>query len=536
PGAKGAMLSVVAAPGASSALVTAGGKPASSGSVRVFEGGVGRLGGTKDWALLIADKAGRFSVPGLPDRSELTWLASAQEHPPKRIVSTASRLPAQIVLPDGATVKGRLLDSGGRPLSGASVQVEAWASSEAPISFAVQAETDAQGRFAASTVPLGKAMLSVRKTGWAPLRQPVEVPHEGIDLGTLSLTRGDSLTVRTLDDAGEPVAGAEVRPDLGEPATTGPDGTALLPHLPEQVEIRLRATAKGHLPSQPRGVQLPAPGPLELRLPRAFLVKGRFAAADGAPLADAAVKMARGRNFDTAPLDPDGSFSLPLRPAQEYTLTFSSPQSASLEVPVAAGGPAEERDLGELRAPVAGEIMGRLVDGATGEPVPGARIWCPRPSAQGPLVAWMSRDLLEASSGPDGAFRLRGLPPGPTALRIEASGFARAQRGVDVPGEGSADLGDLPLSRGATLVVSTGPRSGPRSEGAVVFVDPGGEGLPFDRLMEPVRDGIARVEQVPAGASKVSVMKGSAVVCEKTVQVQAEAGETSVECSAEGIL
>ncbi|HEY4563161.1 MAG TPA: carboxypeptidase-like regulatory domain-containing protein, partial [Thermoanaerobaculia bacterium] len=161
---------------------------------------------------------------------------------------------------------------------------------------------------------------------------------------------------------------------------------------------------------------------------------------------------------------------------------------------------------------------------------------CPRPSAQGPLVAWMSRDLLEASSGPDGAFRLRGLPPGPTALRIEASGFARAQRGVDVPGEGSADLGDLPLSRGATLVVSTGPRSGPRSEGAVVFVDPGGEGLPFDRLMAPVRDGIARVEQVPAGASKVSVMKGSAVVCEKTVQVQAEAGETSVECSAEGIL
>ncbi|HEY4573072.1 MAG TPA: carboxypeptidase-like regulatory domain-containing protein, partial [Thermoanaerobaculia bacterium] len=233
PGAKGAMLSVVAAPGASSALVTAGGKPASSGSVRVFEGGVGRLGGTKDWALLIADKAGRFSVPGLPDRSELTWLASAQEHPPKRIVSTASRLPARIVLAEGATVKGRLLDSGGRPLSGASVQVEAWASSEAPISFAVQAETDAQGRFAASTVPLGKAMLSVRKTGWAPLRQPVEVPHEGIDLGTLSLTRGDSLTVRTLDDAGEPVAGAEVLCMSGNVmrarTITGDDGRATVP-------------------------------------------------------------------------------------------------------------------------------------------------------------------------------------------------------------------------------------------------------------------------------------------------------------------
>lgn len=531
PGAKEAVVSLVQASGARSALMGEDDKPAEGSSVRVFESGLGRLGSGKDWTFLIGDAKGRFAVPGLPDRSELTWLASAQGHPPKRVVSSASRLPAKIILATGATVTGRILDAAGRSLVGASAGVETWASSEAPISFLVKAETDAQGRFTASAVPPGKAMLLISKNGWAPLRRPIEVPREGLDVGVLSLSQGDSLAVRTLDDAGEPVAGAEVRPDLGGVATTGPDGLAHLDHLPVGEEIRLVATAKGHLHADQR-VQLPMAGPLELRLQRAFVVTGRFAGADGAPLADVSVKMTRGRSFDTTSIDPDGRFVLPLRPALEYTLTFSSPQSSSLEVPVPAGNPGEERDLGELRAPAAGEIAGRLVDAATGEPIAGARIWCPRPSAMGPLVAWMNRDLLDTSSGPDGAFRLQGLPPGLATLRIEASGFAHARRGVEVPADGAADLGDVPLSRGATVLVNAGPRS----DKTVAIVDPGGEGLVFDRLMALVVNGVGRVEQVPAGAAKVSVLRSSAILCEKLIQVPAEAGEMSVECSAEGIV
>ncbi len=534
PSAKEAVLAVVPAPGARSALVGEDDKPVAGSSVRVLENGLGRLGTGKDWAFLIGDEKGRVAVPGLPDRSELTWLASAQGHPPKRVVSTASRLPAKIVLATGATVTGRVLDSAGRALAGASTGVEAWASSEAPISFLVKVETDAQGRFTASAVPPGKAMLLVSKSGWAPLRQPIEVPREGLDVGILSLTRGDSLAVRTVDDAGEPVAGAEVRPELGSMAsghvTTGPDGLAHLTHLPVGEEIRIVATAKGHLRADQR-VQLAMAGPLELRLQRAFVVTGRFAGADGAPLADVSVKMARGRSFDTTPIDPDGRFDLPLRPAQEYTLTFSSPQSSSLEIAVPAGSPGEERDLGELRAPAAGEVAGRLVDAVTGDPIAGARIWCPRPSAMGPLVAWMNRDLLDTSSAPDGTFRLQGLPSGLATLRIEASGFAHARRGVEVPGQGAADLGDVPLSRGTTVNV----KAGPRGDQAVAIVDPGGEGLVFDRLMALVVDGIGRVEQVPAGAAKVSVMRGAAILCEKLIQVP-DARETTVDCSAEGIL
>ncbi len=353
PGAKEAVLSVVPAPGARSAVVVEGERPATGSSVRVLESGLGRLGSGKDWAFLIGNEKGQFALPGLPDRSELTWLASAEGHPPKRVVSTASHLPAKIVLAEGATVTGKIIDPAGRPLAGASVGVEAWASAEAPISFLVKVETDATGRFAASAVPPGKAMLLVTKSGWAPLRQAIAVPREGLDAGVLSLARGGSLTVHTVDDAGEPVAGAEVRPDLGAATTTGPDGTAFLTHLPEREEIRIVATAKGHLRAD-QTAQLPAASPLELRLQRAFSVIGRFSGADGAPLGDATVRMTRGRSFDTAAIDPDGRFSLTLRPAQDYTLTFSSPQSSTLEVPVAEGSPGEERDLGELRAPSGG--------------------------------------------------------------------------------------------------------------------------------------------------------------------------------------
>lgn len=527
-GAAGAVLAVLPAPGAHFAVVGEGERTVAGSSVRVLESSLGRAGGAKAWVFLIGDESGRFALPGLPDRSELIWLASGQGHPPKRVVSMPNRL-KRIVLAEGAAVTGRLVDAGGRPLAGASAQVETWVSSEAPIPLIVKAETDARGRFVANAVPPGKAMLVAVNSGWASFHQSIEVPAEGLNVGNLALSRGDSLAVRVMNDAGDPIAGAEIRPDLGEAATTGPDGSAILNHLAERT-VRVVATAQGHLQAD-KLVEVPAGGPLELQLQRAFAVTGRFVGADGEPLAEAAVKMTRGRSYDSAPLEPDGSFSLALRPAQEYTLTFTSPQSASLEISVPEGGPGEERDLGELNAPATAAVVGRLVDGATGDPVPGARVWCPRPSGQGPLVAWMSRDLLETSSGADGTFRLQGVPPGQVTLRIEASGFARTRHGAGVPSEGSADLGDIPLSRGTVLLVTAGPSG----KGATAAVDPGAEGLPFDRLTAPILEGVGRVEQVPAGPARVSVMRNASILCETPVQVPPAAGELLVECSAEGM-
>ncbi len=62
-GAAGAVVSVVAAPGAHSALVVEEGRPAEAASVRVLESGLGRLGGVKEWTFLVGDEASSAFLP-----------------------------------------------------------------------------------------------------------------------------------------------------------------------------------------------------------------------------------------------------------------------------------------------------------------------------------------------------------------------------------------------------------------------------------------------------------------------------------------
>lgn len=63
------------------------------------------------------------------------------------------------------------------------------------------------------------------------------------------------------------------------------------------------------------------------------------------------------------------------------------------------------------RAQVPGEVRGRVVDARTGRPVPGARVEALDADAAG-------------TAAEDGAFVLRGLPPGGHALRARALGYA----------------------------------------------------------------------------------------------------------------
>ncbi len=81
-------------------------------------------------------------------------------------------------------------------------------------------------------------------------------------------------------------------------------------------------------------------------------------------------------------------------------------------------------------------MSGRLVSARDGEAVAGARVWMPRPSEEGALLAWVDRDILQGVSGVDGRFRLSGLPESPLMLRIDAAGFARTHLPVTPAGGG----------------------------------------------------------------------------------------------------
>lgn len=81
--------------------------------------------------------------------------------------------------------------------------------------------TDAEGRFAFESVPLGDWSLAVRADGCAPLdRDLVRVPrHQRLDLGDLRLEPGIALEGRVVDAAGRGLAGVRilrgVRPEGG---------------------------------------------------------------------------------------------------------------------------------------------------------------------------------------------------------------------------------------------------------------------------------------------------------------------------------
>jgi len=159
----------------------------------------------------------------------------------------------------------------------------------------------------------------------------------------------------------------------------------------------------------------------------------------------------------------------------------------------------------------------------------GARVWTPRPSEEGPILAWMVRDLLEARSGELGEFELAGLPPWPATLRVEAAGLALHRVDVRPPGEGeTVNLGDLYLDSGSSLrlVAASAPT------GALARVDPGLRNLPLDLLTAPLEEGAVTIEHVPPGSARVSVADGGRILCEQLVEVPGGGETLVVECAA----
>ena len=219
-------------------------------------------------------------------------------------------------------------------------------------------------------------------------------------------------------------------------------------------------------------------------------------------------------------------------PQTPIALELVSPETAELRVTVPPGEPGEVRDLGDLRAPAGMVVTGRLVGSGTGTPVSGARVWAPRPGPGGPLLAWARGDLAVAQSGPEGDFRLAGLPRQHALVRIDAPGWARAYReAAPEPGSGALDLGVVELDEGATVVVEVGEEEG---AGTVARVDPRGEGLALDFLTAPAMDGRAVVRNVPLGAVQVAVVQAGEIVCEEEV-VLSGPGEEVVHCRSSAV-
>lgn len=513
-------------------VMDAGGGTPSRAALQILEGSSGRLGGERQLAFFRGDEQGRFSVPALPDLAELTWIVGDLEHPPVTLRGLPSHVPSRITLGTGATVLGSCRDSRGQPLSGVEVRFAAWAGKDVPITFSRATKSDATGAWKLQGVPAGEVSLFASRDGLAPVHRLLAVSSPEVDVGILTLTPGVSLRVQILDDAAQPVPGARVKVGAGRALVTDSQGVAKLTSLPEEAS-QLTAEAEGHLPAK-TGLEPPFPREISVSLERAAGVKGRFLDSEGSPFLEASVRIEAGVTSRTEPLSPDGSFSLSLEPGREHVLKLSATESAPLRITIPAGAPGEIRDLGDLHAQPAFEIAGRIVDADTGAAIAGARVWCPRPSPAGPLLAWMERDLLQTASDAEGLFRLRGLLPGPVTLRVDAPGYARARLDQTVSnGHPVTRAGDVRVTRGVQVDILVGEGA---EDGAIARIDPGLQGLDLDILSAPVVEGVAQVRRVPPGTALISVIRGRILLCEKEVRLPADEPAVQVECPATGMV
>ena len=477
-----------------------------------------------------SDDDGRVTIPSLPDAGELFLIVTTDEHVPALLTSRPAGVPGRVTLEAGAFVRGRFVDRHDQPIAEVWVTARTWVSDRAPVPVQRGVQSEPDGTWVLSAVPRKHVELVVNAAGYAPVTRVVEIDDEYVDVGDVVLWPSLALPVTVRNEAGDPVEGAVLRAGPGEAVFTDEEGKASVEIAPES-PFDLRASAKGHLEKRLRRYP-PFPDVLEVVLDRAFMVSGRFFDPEGIPVLDGSVlvRSDADKSTTTRPLLPDGRFELELQPRKPFQLSFHSPRTRSRDVAIPPGMPGEVLDLGDLLAPRGLIVSGHLVDSRDGSDVASARVWTPRPSEHGPLMAWIFRDLMETRSTETGRFELAGLPNQPGTLTIDAPGMARRQVQVlPEPGTQRLDLGTLELESGVTVKILTGGDTG---DGTVAQIDLGRRSLAFDMLTAAVDEGVAVVEHVPSGRVSISVSQGRRSLCEKTVVVPADVEELEVECNA----
>ncbi|HYC89266.1 MAG TPA: carboxypeptidase-like regulatory domain-containing protein [Thermoanaerobaculia bacterium] len=499
-------------------LLAADGKPAAGATVEILRQHANARPVVA--ACFTSDARGRVSLPAVPDLAPLHFVTHHAAHAVDAFSASTAEFPLMRQLEAGTRLRGRFL-SNDEPVPGVALHVEAWVAGDLPHLFHAKASAAADGTFVIEHLPRRTIALAAVKGGFLPHRATLDLNEENVDLGSIALERGGTLSLLVVNDAGQPVADAKLDAGSGRVAKSDAKGKALLRDVPPNRPIRITVTGDGHLRESVE-LQPPFEG-AKVRLPRGFVVQGRIADPDGVPVPSASIRVENGPSYRVDEARDDGTFTVTLKPEEDAKLVMSSPSTSELAVPIAAGAAGEVRDLGTLTAPRGMTIAGRIIS-ADGTPVAGARIWSPKQSAQGPLVAFMNNELVEASSAADGTFQVTGLKAAPLVLRVDAPGFARVFRTVQLDGSvPSVALGDVVVSTGATLRVET------RASDAVARVDTRGESLDIDLLTAAVRDGIATVPHVAAGSATLTIVRNHRTLCEKRIVINGE-DEVRVEC------
>lgn len=414
----------------------------------------------------ITDENGRFELNHLgPGRFDLAARAGG---------FASTRIPG-IEIPDGpgpfdlgtvllateAVVTGRVQDTSGRPLDGASVRIVP----PEPLPGSTEkgepeAVSDAAGWFQLRGQRSGDRLkLSVERSGYARSLLPgVPVPTEEPIAVVLSPT--SRISGRVLDAASRPVSGAVIQATEERVETV-----AGMPVFGTGRQLETRSQEDGSFSFEgvePGSIELTASGAqwqesslrlrlaagqdlegVELTLHEAAILEGTVLGQDGTPVVGAEI----GRHRPPRPGEMRIEAPLALSDADgRYRIDRLAPGRLSLSASHGVFGQAvQELDLqpGEnaldFRLQGGQTVSGHVLD-RSGSPVAAARIW----------MRASTGTLPEVLSEPDGAFRFEGIAPGSYLLEALKGGEGRTRQPVPL------QISEAPLEEVVLELAATG--------------------------------------------------------------------------------
>ncbi len=403
----------------------------------------------------------------------------------------------------GASIRGRVLGEGGKPVARASIRVlpeepagklPAGVPQTRPAAGKVlEAKTGEDGSFAATGLPGKLFRLRAEAPGYAPFTAGEIPPGASVEV---ILKPGLRVAGVTLDpETRKPVAGARVvardadAAPFGEEACSradsGPDGRFLLVDLPPG-KLEVTARAPGRMTARRSDLLLPRPAPadgsqetrLELFMAPAVRLVGKVVERGGKPVEGATVRLSRAdeNRAASAPEEPlllqpsgkSGGFSFRELPPGRYRITAAKKGYADGSTgPLEVRGGSDRTDI-VVRLLTGAALKVRLVDSG-GRPAGDLRVELldeAAPPEAGTEGRPVEPDRI-ADEG-EGRYTLRHLSAGIFTLRFLSGDRGVVEKGKVRLEEGkTADLGTLVIHPGGSLSgLVTGP--GGAVEGARV--------------------------------------------------------------------
>jgi protocatechuate 3,4-dioxygenase beta subunit len=425
-----------------------------------------------------------------------------------------------LLLAGAGELAGQVVDEAGRPVADAEVRAILHAADDRELDAAGLVRGEPPPAFRTRTSPRGELRFSALWSGWPydllishPGFATSEMPAQASLAGRPSrplrivLPRGKVAVGKVADEAGRPIAGAEVeltrsrvegalQPYLDElpspddglyRAVTDPQGGFSLAGLPAGSRFDVTIHGRGFTPLFRRGLRLADLGTFVLEAGAVF--EGLVTDPEGRPLAGAEVWSGSWgiQNFRADPVPQrtgeDGRFTL--RDFAEGAQVFICHPGH-----LSGGGDISATSAAPFVLAPAARISGRVV-GPDGDPVPGVQVTA-HPVGQAPydlpppIVPCVNNVDGFTGTDEEGRFMLDLLPAGWYDVRAQATGYRRATSDRLHAEPGRPLEGVEVILQPETEAVSENPPEPPREQHEIrgTVLDPAGVPVASARVEE----------------------------------------------------